>query len=1003
MPITIQEIIASDTISQLVDKTNFNFDQLLLNGGGPAGPAGIAGPTGPAGGRGPKGSRWYEDISTVAPGATPIASPPTATPLVGDYYLQLNGQVWEYTGLTWSVTTINLIGPQGPQGAGGGMGDVFGGPNSILQETAIYNGPIGYDINTGVANGATTLNQGIATVMIGGAVTTTTSLPAPLGLTNAFIIPDNIALGAQSNNVSLLIHQKDSGSKSIVFQGGGAIAGDNYYQGSANSGMTDLSNITIGIDDRLVLDAPKTATNPTTLNDMIGFEVNTVARSQNYAAGKAISFKTGERTIQDFGGENSDFNINVGTGSNAGGSKFNLSTVGTAGTTLIQAGTGFAVVTTQAAQVGDTQIRSGRINLVSSAAKNIQLYSGGAIILDTRSGSSPSGTVSLRGGSGGISLDANSTGNINIAQTNTSAANTGDINISNASTALNTTVGGDIYIQTNSQTILKKTTSTALADCSIVIDYGYDGSAGAQPHTRFVGKQTIATSGLGAGTFPPDGFANLIYKNPVGAMGTSTTKYELTGNAAVTDMTPGSMAQAWQGGTQALSGIDAGLLAIALGSEGPSEPVQASDFAFDNSLGFSVRDSSNTNEYFTASKNKIAFATPWVLKRAVGRNSSTNSAPQTIYSPNTTAPAPINYGWNTRQQLTPQASTTAGTVSPGMPTSEQLTVPFISLNFGVGMGYVDSGATFSQSNVNYNYKVNFPTGAYPGQRLLLKFYVQPVSVVQDTKVGGTITISNYGSVDLRIPQFRIKSPQSNGNWTSWWNANLSSQTANGFQVITVGSSASDAGLGIGRYRMIDMIWDGQYITQVGAEVNLGGQANGFTTQTQHGWAVISDINKVSSFVDNALVAISGYDNAPSCFVAGTEIALANGDIKNIEDILSGEEVITWNESKQSAEVGTVGKLNIIENVATIIKLTFDNGTVLNTTEHHPFYHRDGENIGLIDAGELTPGMSVLSIDKTETKVESIKEESGNFTVYNLIDVSGNHNFYVNEILVHNKA
>ena len=56
MPITIQEIIASDTISQLVDKTNFNFDQLLLNGGGPAGPIGPKGPIGPAGGRGPKGT-----------------------------------------------------------------------------------------------------------------------------------------------------------------------------------------------------------------------------------------------------------------------------------------------------------------------------------------------------------------------------------------------------------------------------------------------------------------------------------------------------------------------------------------------------------------------------------------------------------------------------------------------------------------------------------------------------------------------------------------------------------------------------------------------------------------------------------------------------------------------------------------------------------------------------------------------------------------------------------
>ena len=94
MPITIQEIIASDTISQLVDKTNFNFDQLLLNGGGPGGPQGPQGPTGPAGGRGEKGSTWYEDTSVVSPGNTPIAVPPTVTPLSGDYYLQFNGDVW---------------------------------------------------------------------------------------------------------------------------------------------------------------------------------------------------------------------------------------------------------------------------------------------------------------------------------------------------------------------------------------------------------------------------------------------------------------------------------------------------------------------------------------------------------------------------------------------------------------------------------------------------------------------------------------------------------------------------------------------------------------------------------------------------------------------------------------------------------------------------------------------------------------------------------------------
>ena len=39
--ITIKELIASDKVSEMVDKINFNFDQLLLNGGGPQGPDGV--------------------------------------------------------------------------------------------------------------------------------------------------------------------------------------------------------------------------------------------------------------------------------------------------------------------------------------------------------------------------------------------------------------------------------------------------------------------------------------------------------------------------------------------------------------------------------------------------------------------------------------------------------------------------------------------------------------------------------------------------------------------------------------------------------------------------------------------------------------------------------------------------------------------------------------------------------------------------------------------------
>jgi len=369
----------------------------------------------------------------------------------------------------------------------------------------------------------------------------------------------------------------------------------------------------------------------------------------------------------------------------------------------------------------------------------------------------------------------------------------------------------------------------------------------------------------------------------------------------------------------------------------------------------------------------------------------------------------MNYGWNTRQIGTPQSITPSGQYpSLGMPTTEELTVPYISLNFGPGYGFtadtsMQPSPAFSQSNPAYDYKVTFPIGGYPGQRLLVKLYVQALAYNSATKQGGTLSVSNYGSVDLRIPMFRIKSPTSTGNWTSWWAAASSSgssaQVIDGYQVITVSTDSTDAGDGIGRYKMIDMFWDGKEVQQQGAEVNFA-DANAFSTLVQHGWSILS--SSIGS-TNNNRITISGYDNSPGCFVAGTEIALANGDTKNIEDIISGEELITWNESKQTTEVGTVGGLDVIENVGMVIVLDFDNGSTLKVTEHHPFYHIDGENVGLIDAAELREGFEVYQLNGEKAKVVSTKEEQGLYTVYNITNVSGNHNYYTNEILVHNKG
>lgn len=179
--IVIKEILASDTVSDLVDKVNFNFDQLLLNGGGPSGPIGISGIQGPIG---PRGVVWFTSNDLYNTSLTTLADPPlvfplwTGTPLKvnnislpgypqfkgdpnryqpnatsitgiypyysftigttgklpksGDLYLQegddtynsyssSDGDVWEFNAVssTWIYTGVNIKGNTGGQGTAG--------------------------------------------------------------------------------------------------------------------------------------------------------------------------------------------------------------------------------------------------------------------------------------------------------------------------------------------------------------------------------------------------------------------------------------------------------------------------------------------------------------------------------------------------------------------------------------------------------------------------------------------------------------------------------------------------------------------------------------------------------------------------------------------------------------------------------------------------------------------------------------------------------------------
>lgn len=134
-----------------------------------------------------------------------------------------------------------------------------------------------------------------------------------------------------------------------------------------------------------------------------------------------------------------------------------------------------------------------------------------------------------------------------------------------------------------------------------------------------------------------------------------------------------------------------------------------------------------------------------------------------------------------------------------------------------------------------------------------------------------------------------------------------------------------------------------------------------------------------------------------CFVAGTKITLSDGSIKNIEDVEVGESVMTYNEESKINEEGTVGDLKQHE-VSSVIRLTLDNENIIVTTAEHPFYVEGN----WIKASELQPLDICLKVDGSESIISTVEVLDESHTVYNLLSVSDNHNFYANDILVHNK-
>jgi intein/homing endonuclease len=166
--------------------------------------------------------------------------------------------------------------------------------------------------------------------------------------------------------------------------------------------------------------------------------------------------------------------------------------------------------------------------------------------------------------------------------------------------------------------------------------------------------------------------------------------------------------------------------------------------------------------------------------------------------------------------------------------------------------------------------------------------------------------------------------------------------------------------------------------------------------------IIAGTTPINSFVTH---------NAP-CFVAGTKITLEDGSVKNIEDVKQGDIVSTFDLISNEIKYNKVNAVYSKE-VNQIVEYKFDNGETLKCTIDHPIYI-DGKGWSSYDETvsnkmySLEQKVSTIQIGdvvKLHNGTASIIEMNlidENTIVYNLQDIEGNHNFFANNVLVHNR-
>lgn len=143
----------------------------------------------------------------------------------------------------------------------------------------------------------------------------------------------------------------------------------------------------------------------------------------------------------------------------------------------------------------------------------------------------------------------------------------------------------------------------------------------------------------------------------------------------------------------------------------------------------------------------------------------------------------------------------------------------------------------------------------------------------------------------------------------------------------------------------------------------------------------------------------------NCFLAGTDVLMADGKTKDIEDIKVGDKVLATDPRTGETSARKVTKLIVTDSDKEFNELSIatpDGTEHLTATREHPFWSPSAHD--WIQAGNLKPGMTLRTSDGSEVRVTANRAYTDHVRTYNLT-VESLHTYYVLAgtvpVLVHN--